>query len=46
MTAAGISNSLASRRAASRSRRLLNDSSLPWSFETIESRCVRAFACA
>ena len=34
-----------SRRPESRSSRLLNDSSLPCSFDTIDSRCVRAPAC-
>ena len=42
ITAAGSSNSSTSFRPASRSSRLLNDSSLPCTFETIESRWVRA----
>ena len=46
ITAPGTSNSSSSLRAESRSSRLLNDSSLPWSFDTIDRRCVREPACA
>ena len=41
IAAAGTSNSSISRRPESRSSRLLNDSSLPCSFDTIDSRSVR-----
>ena len=43
---AGSSNSWTSRRAELRSSTLLNDSSRPPSWRTIESTCMRAPACA
>ena len=46
ITAAGSSNSSIRRRPESRSSRLLKDSSLPWIFDTRESRWVRARASA